>query len=102
VYAVIETGSKQYIVEKGSTLKVEKLDGETGAKIEFPVLMVGGSGEPRFGAPAVEGASVQAKVLAQGKHRKILVYKKKRRKGYEKLCGHRQPYTELKITKINA
>ena len=103
MYAVVKTGGKQYIVNEGSTIKVEKLDGETGAKIDFSeVLLVGGEGAPKIGAPIVDGAKVSAEILGQGKAKKILVYKKKRRKGYEKLRGHRQFYTELKITKINA
>lgn len=103
VYAVIKTGGKQYIVNEGTTLKVEKLDGDAGSKLNLSdVLMVGGNGEPKVGTPNVEGATVSAEILSQGKGKKILVYKKKRRKGYEKLRGHRQHYTELKIAKINA
>ena len=103
MYAVIQTGGKQYIVTEGMNLKVEKLDGDAGAKLTLgDVLMIGGNGTPRIGAPTVEGASVAAEVVSQAKDKKILVYKKKRRKGFEKRYGHRQPYTELKITKINA
>lgn len=103
MYAVIQTGGKQYIVTEGMNLKVEKLEGEAGAALTLgDVLMVGGEGSPRIGAPMVEGASVAAEVVKQAKDKKVLVYKKKRRKGFEKRYGHRQPYTELKITKINA
>jgi len=103
MYAVIKTGGKQYIVNEGSVIKVEKLTGDAGAKIDLDeVLMVGGSGAPKIGAPVVEGAKVSAEIMGQGKAKKILVYKKLRRKGYEKLRGHRQLFTELKITKISA
>ena len=103
MYAVIKTGGKQYIVNEGTKLKVETLPGDAGQKIDLAdVLMIGGNGEPTVGTPMVEGATVSAHIVAQGKGKKILVYKKKRRKGYEKLCGHRQQYTELKIEKINA
>lgn len=101
MYAVIETGGKQYIVEKGTTLRVEKLGVERDKEITFDkVLLVGGSGKPTIGAPYVKGASVTAKLVEEGRGRKVLVYHKKRRKGYEKKYGHRQPYSEVKVTKI--
>lgn len=101
MYAVIRTGNKQYIVSEGSKLKVESLQGDAGQKLDLSdVLMVGGDGEPRVGTPVIAGAVVSAEIVAQGKGKKILVYKKKRRKGYEKLRGHRQQYTEIKIGKI--
>jgi large subunit ribosomal protein L21 len=101
VYAVIETGGKQYIVEEGLNLRVEKVVGEKGEEVTFDkVLLVGGEGAPKFGTPLIEGASVSAKVVMQDKDRKILVFHKKRRKGYEKKAGHRQPFTEVKIEKI--
>jgi len=103
VYAVIKTGGKQYMVTEGMNLKVEKLEGDAGAKLTLSeVLMVGGDGSPKIGEPLLSGASVAAEVVRQAKDKKVLVYKKKRRKGFEKRYGHRQPYTELKITKINA
>lgn len=103
MYAVIKTGGKQYIVTEGMSLKVEKLEGDPGTALSLPdVLMVGGEGSPRIGTPLVAGASVAAEIAQQARDRKVIVYKKKRRKGYEKRYGHRQPYTELKITKINA
>jgi len=103
VYAVIKTGGKQYRVTEGMNLKVEKLEGDIGAKLSLEeVLMVGGDGEPKIGTPLVAGVAVAAEVVKQAKDKKILVYKKERRKGYEKRYGHRQQYTELKITKINA
>ncbi len=103
MYAVIKTGGKQYMVTEGMNLKVEKLEGDAGAKLTLSeVLMVGGNGSPKIGEPLLSGASVAAEVVRQAKDKKVLVYKKKRRKGFEKRYGHRQPYTELKITKINA
>jgi len=103
VYAVIKTGGKQYKVSEGDSLKVEKLEGDAGADVTLEeVLFVGGKGSPSIGAPRVDGATVVAQIVRQAKARKVLVYKKKRRKGYEKKFGHRQQYTELKITKINA
>lgn len=103
MYVVIETGGKQYMVEEGMNLCVEKLDGDKGSELTFDsIVLVGGDGEPKIGTPYVEGVTVTAKVAVQGRDRKILVYHKKRRKGYEKRHGHRQHYTELTITKINA
>ena len=102
MYAVIKTGGKQYKVTEGEFLKVEKLDGEVGDSIEFAeVLMVGGE-NTRVGAPLVAGATVTAKIASQGKDKKILVFKSKRRKGTRKLRGHRQHRTVLKIEKISA
>lgn len=103
MYAVIKTGGKQYKVTEGMNLKVEKLEGDVGAKLSLEdVLLVGGEGKPQIGTPLVSGASVAAEIVRQAKDKKVLVYKKKRRKGYEKKYGHRQQYTEVKITKINA
>ena len=84
-------------------LKVEKLEGAEGAEVALSdVLLVAGEGAPRIGTPIVAGASVTAKIVSHDKDKKILVYKKKRRKGYEKRYGHRQPYTEINITKISS
>lgn len=103
MYAVVKTGGKQYKVTEGMKLKVEKLSGDAGAKVDLSeVLLVSGDSGPQIGTPLVSGASVAAEIVRQAKDKKILVYKKKRRKGYEKKTGHRQQYTELKITKINA
>ena len=103
MYAVIETGSKQYLVEEGTVLRVEKLEKEKGTEVKFDrVLMVGGNGTtPTLGAPHIAGAAVTAKVVVEARARKVTVYKKKRRKGYEKNYGHRQPYTEVKIMSIS-
>jgi large subunit ribosomal protein L21 len=103
VYAVIRTGSKQYVVSEGDVIKVERLAGEKGSNVELSeVLFVGGDGAPKIGSPRVDGAKVTAEVLDQAKAKKVLVYKKIRRKGYERLRGHRQYYTELKIKGIEA
>ena len=102
MYAVIKTGGKQYKVTEGEFLKVEKLDGEIGGCIEFAeILMVGGE-TTVVGAPLVAGASVTAKIAAQGKGKKVLVFKSKKRKDSRKLRGHRQHLTVLKIEKITA
>ncbi len=103
MYAVIETGGKQYMVEQGSVVRIEKLGVEKGSEVTFDkVLLVGGEGAPKIGTPVVEGASVTGTVLCEDRDRKILVYHKKRRKGHEKKTGHRQPYTEVKVTAISA
>ena len=102
MYAVIKTGGKQYKVAEGEYLKVEKLVGEIGQEIEFAeVLMIGGE-KVSVGVPVVAGATVTARIAAQGKDKKILVFKSKRRKGTRKLRGHRQHKTVLKIEKISA
>lgn len=102
MYAVIKTGGKQYKVTEGEFLKVEKLDGEIGDSVEFAeILMVGGE-KTVVGAPTVAGASVTAKIAVQGKGKKVLVFKSKRRKDSRKLRGHRQHLTVLKIEKITA
>jgi large subunit ribosomal protein L21 len=102
MYAVIKTGGKQYKVAEGEFLKVEKLDGEIGDSIEFAeILMIGGE-KTVVGIPLVAGASVTAKIAVQGKGKKVLVFKSKRRKDSRKLRGHRQHLTVLKIEKITA
>jgi len=102
MYAVIKTGGKQYKVTEGEFLKVEKLEGEIGDSIEFAeILMVGGE-QTVVGTPLVAGASVTAKIAVQGKGKKVLVFKSKKRKDSRKLRGHRQFLTVLKIEKITA
>lgn len=102
MYAVIKTGGKQYKVSEGDFLKIEKLAGEVGDAIELgEVLMVGGD-TVKIGTPLVPNASVTGKIVEQGKDKKILVFKSKRRKDSRKLRGHRQPRTIVKIEKINA
>jgi large subunit ribosomal protein L21 len=103
MYAVIASGGKQYRVSEGDLIRVEKLDGGEGDKVVFDdVLMVGGGERPVVGTPTVSKAKVEAQITAQGRARKIIVFKFKRRKKYRRKQGHRQPYTELRITKINA
>jgi large subunit ribosomal protein L21 len=102
MYAVIKTGGKQYKVSEGDLLKVEKIDGAVGETVEIDqVLMVGGA-EVKIGTPLVPGAKVKAQIVAQEKDKKILVFKSKRRKGYRKKFGHRQPITRLKVAVIEA
>jgi large subunit ribosomal protein L21 len=102
MYAVIRTGGKQYRVSEGQTLRVEKLPGSAGDKVTFgEVLLVGGD-TPKIGQPLVAGASVAAEIKAQDKGPKIVIFKFRRRKNYRRKTGHRQPYTELKITGISA
>lgn len=103
MYAVIRTGGKQYRIAEGDRVRVEKLDAVVGSKIEFlDVLLVGGDECARVGTPLLEDARVRATVIDQGKYRKILVFKHKRRKGYRRRQGHRQLFTEVEITGIEA
>ncbi len=103
MYAIIKTGGKQYRVSPGQTLRVEKLEGAVGDNVELSdVLLVGGEGETRIGQPLVDGVKVNAEIVEQGRAKKIIVFKKKRRKGYHKKQGHRQLFTSLKITEISA
>ena len=100
-YAVIRTGGKQYRVEPGQLVRVERLTGEVGAPIEFTeVLLTADDAAVRVGTPLVDGARVRAEIVAQGRARKILVYKKKRRKNYRRRRGHRQTITTLRVTAI--
>ena len=102
MYAVIKTGGKQYKVSAGDLLKIEKLEGAVGDTIELDeVLMVGGE-EVKIGTPLLPNAKVTATIVEQGKDKKILVFKSKRRKNSRKKFGHRQPLTRLKITDIKA
>jgi len=100
MYAVIRTGGKQYRVTEGQTLRVEKLPGAKGDKITFSEVLLLGGESPKIGIPLVKGASVAAEILAEGRGKKIVVFKFRRRKNYRRKNGHRQPYTELKITGI--
>ena len=101
MYAVIKTGGKQYKVHEEQILKVEKLEGTEGSQIEFDDILMYSDGETiTLGSPNVENALVKAHILDQGKGKKTLVFKYKRRKGYRKMRGHRQDYTEIKIVSI--
>lgn len=103
MYAVIKTGGKQYKVAPDDIIQVEKLAGSAGDKVQFTdVLMVGGEGEPMIGTPLVDGAKVTAELVDQMRSRKIIVFKKKRRKNYRRTHGHRQDLTLLRITEIAA
>lgn len=99
--AVIKTGGKQYRVAEGDTLRVEKLTGEAGATVEIgEVLAVGEGDSIKIGTPIVEGATVTAEIVEHGRGKKVIVFKKKRRKGYKKKQGHRQDFTAIKIKEI--
>ncbi|MGY8735909.1 MAG: 50S ribosomal protein L21 [bacterium] len=102
MYAVVRSGGKQYRVSPGGSVRVEKLSGEVGASITLgDVLMIGGEGDIKIGAPTVDGASVNGTIVAQGRGAKIRVFKMKRRKGYRRSQGHRQDYTEIRIDGIS-
>ncbi len=102
MHAIIETGGKQYKVAEGDTLYIEKLPVEAGDNVTFKVLAVIDGDKATFGAPAVDGASVTANVVKNGKGKKVLVFKYKPKKNYRRRQGHRQPYTKVEITKVNA
>ena len=101
MYAVIRTGGKQYRVAKGDRIKIEKLAGDVGGKITFDVLLVGGEGEAKVGSPTVGGASVQGEIVGQARHKKVVHFRKKK-EGWTKKRGHRQPFTEVVITEVRA
>ena len=101
MYAVIKTGGKQYRVAEGDQLRIEKLDAEVGAEVSFDEVLLVGEGESiKIGAPLVDGGSVKAEVVAQGRGEKIRIIKFRRRKHYKKEQGHRQYFTDVKITQI--
>lgn len=101
MYAIIETGGKQYKVQEGDAIRVEKLDTTEGEAIKFEkVLLISDDGKLNVGKPYVEGALVEGIVESQGKEKKIIVFKFKRKEDYRRKQGHRQPYTQVKIEKI--
>ena len=102
MYAIIATGGKQYKVAEGDIIKVEKLGVEAGENVTFDQVLVVNNGEVTVGSPTVVGASVTASVVANGKAKKVIVYRYKRKSGYHKKNGHRQSFTQVKIEKINA
>ncbi len=103
MYAVVNTGGKQYKVQKGETLRIEKIPGEVGSQVTFDkVLMVADGENVRLGQPLLEKAAVLASIVEQDKAKKILVFKYKRRKRYRRKQGHRQPYTAIRIDGIEA
>ena len=102
MYAVVRTGGKQVRVEPGAHVRVERVEGEVGASVELDqVLLVAGDDAVKIGTPVVEGARVSGTITAQGRHPKIRVFKMKRRKGYRRLQGHRQAYTEIRVDSID-
>ena len=103
MYAVIKTGGKQYKVAAGEKIKVEQLAAEVGQDVTIDrVLAVGSGADLKLGSPWVEGATVQATVVAHGRHDKVRIFKMRRRKHYQKHGGHRQTYTEIQIGSVNA
>jgi large subunit ribosomal protein L21 len=103
MYAVIEAGGKQHRVVEGETLKLEKIEAATGETIEFDKVLMAGAGEDvKIGKPVVDGAKVTAEVVAHGRHKKVKIVKFNRRKHFRKETGHRQWFTEVKITAISA
>ncbi len=103
MYAVIKTGGKQYRVAEGATLKVERLDAAEGDAVEFDQVLLVGEGENvTIGTPLVEGGKVTATVESQGKAKKVVVVKFNRRKNYRRTKGHRQQFTQVRITEISA
>jgi large subunit ribosomal protein L21 len=101
MYAVIQTGGKQYRVKSGEQVKVEMLAAEVGAAVSFDhVLMLGEGDGVKVGAPFVSGATVKATVVAQGRGEKVRIFKMRRRKHYQKTQGHRQNYTEIRVDSI--
>lgn len=101
MHAIIETGGKQYKVAEGDVLFIEKLPQQAGDEVKFDKVLAVLGDEPKFGAPLVEGASVDASVVKNGKGKKVIVFKYKPKKGYRRKQGHRQPYTKVTIGKIS-
>ena len=103
MYAVIKTGGKQYRVVTGEKLKIEQIPADVGAEINLDQILMVGEGESvKIGTPLLSGASVKATVLAQGRHKKVTIFKMRRRKHYQKHQGHRQNFTEIRIDGISA
>lgn len=103
MYAVLSTGGKQYKVEEGDVLRIEKISGDVGASVSFDKILMFSDGEKvRVGTPLIDGISVSGHIVEQDKAKKILVFKYKRRKNYRRKQGHRQPFTAIKIDSISA
>lgn len=101
MYAIIETGGKQYKVEEGDTILIEKIEGNDGDLVRFDrILLVSNNEELKVGKPLVEGAAVEGTIVEQGKNKKVVIFKYKAKKDYRKKQGHRQPYTKVKVEKI--
>ena len=101
MYAIIATGGKQYKVSEGDIITIEKLGVEAGEKVTFDQVLVVGGDDLKVGNPKVAGATVEASVVKEGRAKKVIVYKYKRKTGYHKKNGHRQAFTQVKIEKIN-
>jgi large subunit ribosomal protein L21 len=99
-FAVIRTGGKQYRVEPGTVIRVEKIEGDVGAAVEFNEVLLAGGDAIRIGTPLVEGAIVRGEIVAHARDKKVLIFKKKRRKNYRRRRGHRQSLTTVKVTEI--
>ena len=102
MYAIIATGGKQYKVSEGDIITIEKLGIEAGEKVTFDQVLAVSGDDLKIGNPTVDGATVDATVVKEGRGKKVIVYKYKRKTGYHKNNGHRQSYTQVKIEKINA
>ena len=103
MYAVVKTGGKQYRVTAGQKLKVEQIPADVGAEITLDQVLMAGEGESvKIGAPFIAGASIKCTVVSHGRHDKVRIFKMRRRKHYQKHGGHRQNYTELEISAVNA
>lgn len=101
MYAVIRTGGKQYRIAEGEVLRIEKIAGDVGHEVTFQeVLLLGGTETPKIGRPIVAGAKVVAKIVAQDRHKRVLHFRKEK-EGWTRARGHRQPYTEVKVTSIS-
>jgi large subunit ribosomal protein L21 len=102
MYAVFRTGGKQFRAEPGARLRIPSLDVEPGGSVVFDQVLIAGDGEKdvKVGNPTVDGASVKAEVLRHGRGEKIIVFKRKRRKGYRKKQGHRQDFTEIRVDEV--
>jgi large subunit ribosomal protein L21 len=99
MFAIVRTGGKQYRVAEGDVVRVEKLAAEAGETVELPVLLLGGD-EVKVGTPLVDGATVRAEIIGHGRGPKIDIYKFKAKNNYRRHRGHRQPYTDVRVTKI--
>jgi large subunit ribosomal protein L21 len=100
-YAVIRTGGKQYRVEPGALVRIERLEGEVGSNVEFGEVLLSGEGDAvRVGAPMIDGMVVRGQIVAQERDKKVLIFKKKRRKNYRRRRGHRQYLTTVRVTEI--
>jgi large subunit ribosomal protein L21 len=101
MFAVFQTGGKQFRAEPGGRLRVPSIDAEPGATVTFDAVLLAGDGdEVKVGLPTVDGATVTAEVLRHGRDRKVIVFKRKRRKGYRKKQGHRQGFTEIRVDEV--